>query len=582
MTKRRVEQILRDASVATPFYEKYVVLKQRLLDNEYQHWAARFTDGNNHGPGHIERDLDNLDRLLGDRFLEDGLITLYELFLAMMSILYHDVGILAGRKGHADTSAKFFDEEGDTYIFETRDRDIIRAAVVSHSASKDIEEECSQFSPIEYFGSESARPRVVAALVRLADELDEDHRRASPVVAKRIGIAEGSEFYWAFCNRILAVVPLRESLEIHVDVKFEADDGHRIVLLEGSRRLFIPAFAEKLAKINKERVITTRFLPEALRYRRLVVSVKPLPGDPQWKSPREFLFTNATEPSEFTRAVPELSVRPTNESLQEIAQQMRTGQLDAADAGLKRLEDVLADLPIEPKLRTLWNSAVVWSLRAALCASSSKEQSWALGQSLDFLKRWYESGLASGWDNLGLTAQNEVYKVATDGDIGFLYNARAAEIRGMLGENQSFLIHTSRGGGGGCVAAGSSVEVPGGSIRIEELRPGTTILSANLETPPKKIHTKVIQLHHFSESVCVQVNNQFVFTASQPLYVGSGQWVLAKDLVPGTQVQDADGRPYMVTTVETVMSPVDSYTVTTDHPSHNFLVSGIVCRNKKQ
>jgi len=117
---RRIESSLQEVSVGSAFYEKYVLLKHRLLNNEYEHWAAGFPHGNNHGPGHIGRVLDNLDNLLGKNFLGEEIITPYELFLAMMSVLYHDVGIIRERKGHADTSAKFFDDETDTCIFDQR------------------------------------------------------------------------------------------------------------------------------------------------------------------------------------------------------------------------------------------------------------------------------------------------------------------------------------------------------------------------------------------------------------------------------------------------------------------------------
>jgi hypothetical protein len=49
------------------------------------------------------------------------------------------------------------------------------------------------------------------------------------------------------------------------------------VLVKDRRRPFVSAFAEKLAKINRERMLVGQFLPEPLRYGQLKVSVKPLP-----------------------------------------------------------------------------------------------------------------------------------------------------------------------------------------------------------------------------------------------------------------------------------------------------------------
>jgi hypothetical protein len=198
--ERSLERVSRE--LAEPFYAKYTVLKNRLLTQDYEYWATGFPGGNNHGRSHIERDLEYLDRLLGEDVLSEELLTPYELFLSMMSILYHDVGILGGRKGHADTSGFYLKAEANEYIIDESDRDIIRAAAVSHPSSKEIENECKRFEQVEHIGRHKVRPRTVAALVRLADELDEDFRRADPVVYRRLAIEEESRFFWEFCQRI--------------------------------------------------------------------------------------------------------------------------------------------------------------------------------------------------------------------------------------------------------------------------------------------------------------------------------------------------------------------------------------------
>jgi hypothetical protein len=158
VTELRIEKHLKAASKNTPLHQRYELFKHRLFNNEYEHWAAGFPHGNNHGPGHITRVLENLDNLVGPTPFKGDALTPYELFLAMMSILYHDVGILRARAAHADTSAQFIVEESDVFIDE-RDLRIVRAAIVSHSSSKDIEAECAEFSDVEYIARHKVRPR---------------------------------------------------------------------------------------------------------------------------------------------------------------------------------------------------------------------------------------------------------------------------------------------------------------------------------------------------------------------------------------------------------------------------------------
>jgi len=118
---------------------------------------------------------------------------------------------------------------------------------------------------------------VIAALVRLADELDEDFRRAEPAVQEKLDLPEASVCYWQFCQRVRGIRPDLGSRSINLDVKFEPEDIGRTVLVKDRRRPFVSAFAEKLAKINRERMLVGQFLPEPLRYGQLKVSVKPLP-----------------------------------------------------------------------------------------------------------------------------------------------------------------------------------------------------------------------------------------------------------------------------------------------------------------
>src|SRR5262245_58064966 len=95
------------AGAGDSFIQKYQLMKDRLLNVEYEHWAAGFAEGNNHGRGHITRVLENLDHLLGPKPLDR--VGPYELFLAMMSVLYHDIGLLQQRKGHEEISKQLLE-----------------------------------------------------------------------------------------------------------------------------------------------------------------------------------------------------------------------------------------------------------------------------------------------------------------------------------------------------------------------------------------------------------------------------------------------------------------------------------------
>src|SRR5262249_51470184 len=114
----RIETALKEAAESTgePLWEKYVILRDRLMTNEYTRWAAGFPEGNDHGPGHIKRVLEKLGQLIGPDPVNEGFIEGYELYLAVMSVLYHDIGIMRQRSDHASVSAVLVGDEHNDYL----------------------------------------------------------------------------------------------------------------------------------------------------------------------------------------------------------------------------------------------------------------------------------------------------------------------------------------------------------------------------------------------------------------------------------------------------------------------------------
>jgi hypothetical protein len=53
-----IERALESAGGACA--EKYRLMKERLLNVEYEHWAAGFAEGTHHGRGHITRVFEHL------------------------------------------------------------------------------------------------------------------------------------------------------------------------------------------------------------------------------------------------------------------------------------------------------------------------------------------------------------------------------------------------------------------------------------------------------------------------------------------------------------------------------------------
>jgi hypothetical protein len=584
----RIERSLKRAEreVGKPLCAKYQVLKDRLFTEEYAHWATAFPGGNDHGPGHIERVLEKFDQLIDGNPAGRASLRPYELFLTMLSILYHDIGMLRGRAGHADTSGLLVGEERNDYLIDARDRDVISAAVVSHSSSKDIAEQTAGFADEQLIGSQTVRPRLIAALVRLADELDEDFRRADPELQRRLNVPEESRFFWEFCQHINGIKPDLVTHIINIDARFTAEDVGRNVTVNGRLMPFIVAFGEKLAKINRERITANFFLPESLRYQYLKLSVRPLPGRQEWKYPREFTFGEYTSGSEFTAAFPEFLAEPANDWLVDTLRVLRAGQLDQATMTLKRIGEVAEYLPYRLRLDYFYGSACLASLKADLAPSRGGDRAQLLQSGLDHLLRWLDLLLHGVTQADRMDPYNEIYKMGSDSDLHFLLSKHRKTILRQLPKELRLAVpdqlplRNPDGISVGCVLKGSRVSTPGGPVPIENIRENDTILSVDLGPCPAIIRTSVVRVHTLREARCIRLDDRRLLTPSQPVCGPGGRFIAAGELAAGSSVLTS-GLDY-----EPIRSPrvidgyFEVYTLTTDHPSHNFIAEGLVCHNK--
>lgn len=565
-----------------PFYEKYAVLKDRLFTREYSFWAMKFSGGNDHGPQHISRVLEKLDFLLGENPVERRFIGAYELFLTMMSILYHDVGILRERKEHPNIGGDFVEQEKNHYLFDLHDRDIIRAAVVSHGSQKDIDLECRGFSQTEAVGRHTVRPRMIAALVRLADELDEDYRRADPIVAEHIQLPDSSQFFWQFCQRITGIQPNQQSHEIYINVKLEVVDIGRTVSLEGKSRSFLAAFGDKIAKINRERVLLNKFLPKNLQYNYIKVSIRPLDKHDIWKFPRPFVFGDHTSASEFVAAYPELLIEPAHKNLQKALEFIRTEQLKDALVELRELERISEDLPIDLHLRVLYDVACVESRLAEKSPLRSSECKRALDYALEYLGRWLELGNSGGWEKMGQTSQNEIYKMSKDNDLHYVVSHRKSKFEKMIPAGLQSALPWKSSSGGGCVPAGTVIWTPKGFVPIEDLQEDAEVFSIDIEGKHNPIVTRITSVHISNQTRCICLNGRYVVTPTQPLYEAQGKWILADDLIPGMRILNYKLEYETIDHLEQIGGYFEVYNLSTDHPSHNYVAGELICHNKEK
>jgi hypothetical protein len=583
MSLASLESAIREAGTAVhqPLFAKYEVLKDRLGTVDYGHWAAGFPEGNDHGFTHIVRVLEHLSEILGSDPFES--LEPYELYLTAISVMYHDIGLLRQRKDHGGLSALVVGDERNEYLVDVRDREVIGAAVASHSSHRDIAAETERLPENLHIGSHRVRPKVIAALVRLADELDEDFRRADPTLEGRLNLPDSSRFFWDFSRRIHGIEADHRRLVINIDAEIQSEDLGRLVSVDGTKRAFVAAFAAKLAKLNRERVYVNRYLPESLRYEGIAVSIRPLPGVEKWRRPRVFHFDDETEATDLLAAFPELLEDPAAARLSGLLEDIRLDRLTHAARTLAQLEPMIPDLSKGLSTRILYDAACIASLRAAASESDGSRARY-LRSAIRYLERWIALGLAGGFAEIGTTPRNAIFGLGQDADVHLVVSWRRKAVEDLLpSEFRSALASPSRAssssGGGGCLVLGTGVRTPTGDIEVERLRPADFLVSPD-RGRGVPIVSVLRDVRTSRQTVCVELDDGPRLSPAQPVLLADGSWLSAGDVVAGMRLAMADGTSRRVGSARRSVGHFAMYDLTVDHEPHTFVADGVICHNK--
>jgi len=178
--------------------------------------AALHGDGllNDHGVDHIKMVMDRAGKLISGR--EDNLSG-YELYILLMAIHFHDIGNVEGRQNH---------EQNTTEVALTRPLvnslayDELRSIILIASAHGGLSENGSKdtisaLTEEESVQGVSIRPRLLASLLRFADEIADDSSRANRFYDKlKKLMPEGSVGYHDYSKALMSVIVCGNTLRL--------------------------------------------------------------------------------------------------------------------------------------------------------------------------------------------------------------------------------------------------------------------------------------------------------------------------------------------------------------------------------
>ena len=263
------------------YYRRFQRLDEHLNANVHPHinnGAAAKGDGwlTDHGTQHITTVVRRAGELLVDG--KSLLLTPYEAFLLLTAIHFHDVGNVFGRDKHERHINTVMQDLDDSLIGgDGIERRMIRDIAMAHGGYADSEghdkDTIGRLSWEPARNDREPRVKLLAAVLRFADELADDHTRTSRFLIDN-QLVQKSEVYHVYADRLRHVNIRPEDHK--VVLQFELDVAHATKKYrKGRRKVYLyDEIVERSLKMHQEHVYCLRFMQPHVRVDTIDVSIE--------------------------------------------------------------------------------------------------------------------------------------------------------------------------------------------------------------------------------------------------------------------------------------------------------------------
>lgn len=184
-------------------------------------------------------------------------LSAYEIYLFLVSTLIHDAGMVHGRKDHGANCRKVGEEIKHLLPANIFERTCIYKIAEAHHGrtifgSKDT---IGALKATDTLNNIQFRPALIASLIRLFDEISEDHTRAASYLLDSEGLPEESVIHHAYAASIRSVSYMSKGIEIIYSLA-KKDLENKFLLIQDKAKIDVYLFdwiCKRFAKINNER-----------------------------------------------------------------------------------------------------------------------------------------------------------------------------------------------------------------------------------------------------------------------------------------------------------------------------------------
>lgn len=227
--------------------------------------GASATDGGwltDHGPKHIEKVGSEAAKIIDQ--MGDELVP-YEIFLLLLSIQVHDIANISGRASHENRIDEVWKSVIGPLGFDSLDKNMAIQIASTHGGT--FEGSKSTLRAVEQitkYKNIPIRPRLLAAILKLADELAEEVDRASTVQLELSLLPKESEVYHIYSSGLHTAHVEASSGTIELKLAFSSEYFGR-KFGKGEEEVFLlEEIYERTLKTWSEAVYCSRYLPNLL------------------------------------------------------------------------------------------------------------------------------------------------------------------------------------------------------------------------------------------------------------------------------------------------------------------------------
>ena len=279
----QTEQLPFDNATESYFY-RYESLAKKLNLNFHTHVSAGSSAVNgglltDHGPNHIKTVINRATAILDDPS-NDNELNGYEIYLLLCAIHFHDLGNIFGRVEHEKRVSKMMDCVA-SHLGDSIEKNMIRQIAEAHGGKVNGGKDAiSHLSPTTPVNGIDVRPRMLAAILRFADELADDSHRASRALLN-LGVIPRSSLIFHKYASCLHSVMLREnckSVELNYTINLD-EMKKKFPKLNSTTNRFrntyiLDEILERLLKMYLERLYCNRFMAPVVHIHSIVVIIR--------------------------------------------------------------------------------------------------------------------------------------------------------------------------------------------------------------------------------------------------------------------------------------------------------------------